>query len=328
LNYYGEGWAQFDVAGFETGHPAIYLCDFGDYPSAGVWMYHLTNGAADPADTVGTQCVYTDGTYFIVTSAGLSVDTNLDVFVGEGREGATAPFNRVFEFTNWNDGVLPPEADGSADTYALPVVETPAWMVGEGSAGLTDLNDTVINSRLNPTMVAVPTYPQFGGPTYTNSQGVSGYGGLLGGISVLSALDGSDIVTNLDIYNWYSGAAFDNVGNLYGCSPTTNYWRVWSPPGPNTNTTVAVAQIVVGAAQLKLSNISAVPTGPGSTSITINFTAPGNPPLLTFTLLGSPTLNGEFTTIPGAVITGSGGSYQATFSTTSATEFYIIEETQ
>jgi hypothetical protein len=91
---------------------------------------------------------------------------------------------------------------------------------------------------------------------------------------------------------------------------------------------VAVAQIVVGAAQLKLSNISAVPTGPGSTSITINFTAPGNPPLLTFTLLGSPTLNGEFTTIPGAVITGSGGSYQATFSTTSATEFYIIEETQ
>jgi hypothetical protein len=332
LNYYGEGWGQFDVAGFETGHPAIYLCDFGDYPSAGVWMYHLTNGAADPADTVGTQCIYTDGTYFIVTSAGLSVDTKLDVFVGQTRESPSAPFDRVFEFTNWNDGVLPPEGDGSADNYSLAVNATntvlPAWMVGEGSAGLTDLNDTVINSRFNPTMVAVPTFPQFGGPTYTNSQGVSGAGGLLGGITVLSALDGSSIVTNLDIYNWYSAAAFDNVGNVYGCSPTTNYWRVWSPPGANTNTTVAVAQIVVGAAQLKLSTISAVPTGPNSANITINFTAPGNPPLLTLTLLGSSTLNGTFTAVPGAMITGSGGSYQATVSATSAVQFYIIEETQ
>ena len=328
LNYYGEGWGQFDVAGFESGHPALYLDDTGDYPTAGVWMYHLTNGAADPADTVGTQCIYGDGFYFIVTAGGVSVDSKLDVFAGQDRDNANDPYNRVFEFTNWNGGVLPPEGDGSADTYVLPTVEAPTWMVGTTNAGLTALNDVVINSRFNPTMVAAATYPVYGGATYTNSQGVSGYGGYLGGITILNALDGTDIVTNLDILNWYTSAAFDNVGNVYGCSPTTNYWRAWSPPGPNTNTTVAVAQIVATAGQFKLGGIAAVSTGPGSATITLNFTAPGNPPLFTFTVLGSSALNGTFSPIVGAIITGSAGSYQATFSTSSSPEFYEIEETQ
>ncbi|HZV36465.1 MAG TPA: hypothetical protein VFB72_17950 [Verrucomicrobiae bacterium] len=57
---------------------------------------------------------------------------------------------------------------------------------------------------------------------------------------VTNTLSGID---NTDIY--YSGIAFDNVGNLYGANVSDNYWRVWSPPGPNTNTTVAVAKVGV-----------------------------------------------------------------------------------
>ncbi len=131
LNVSGEGWGQFDVAGFETGHPALYLVDTGDSPSAGVWMYRLTNGASDPADTVGTQVVgaATNQSLFVVTGAGVSVDANLDVFVGQDRANATDVLNRVFAFTNWNGGVLPPEG-GGANTYALPLVDAPTWMVG------------------------------------------------------------------------------------------------------------------------------------------------------------------------------------------------------
>ncbi|HZQ48125.1 MAG TPA: hypothetical protein VFC07_14005 [Verrucomicrobiae bacterium] len=44
-----------------------------------------------------------------------------------------------------------------------------------------------------------------------------------------------------DVYR--SGIAFDNVGNLYGANPSDNYWRVWSPPGANTNTTKAVVTL-------------------------------------------------------------------------------------
>ena len=47
----------------------------------------------------------------------------------------------------------------------------------------------------------------------------------------------------IDTGVYYSGVAFDNVGNLYGANASDNYWRVWSPPGANTNTTVAVVKV-------------------------------------------------------------------------------------
>jgi hypothetical protein len=52
-------------------------------------------------------------------------------------------------------------------------------------------------------------------------------------------------LTNMDFGNVYTCAAFDNVGNLYAASTTTNLWRVWSPPGANTNTTTAVVTISI-----------------------------------------------------------------------------------
>jgi hypothetical protein len=52
-------------------------------------------------------------------------------------------------------------------------------------------------------------------------------------------------LTNMDWGNAYSCAAWDNVGNLYAASTTTNCWRVWSPPGANTSTTAAVVKMIV-----------------------------------------------------------------------------------
>ncbi len=53
----------------------------------------------------------------------------------------------------------------------------------------------------------------------------------------------ADTLAGIDTGVYYSGVAFDNVGNLYGANASDNYWRVWSPPGPNTNTTVAVVKL-------------------------------------------------------------------------------------
>jgi hypothetical protein len=55
----------------------------------------------------------------------------------------------------------------------------------------------------------------------------------------------ADTMSSIDTGVVYSGVAFDNVGNLYGANASDNYWRVWSPPGPNTNSTVAVATLSV-----------------------------------------------------------------------------------
>jgi hypothetical protein len=53
----------------------------------------------------------------------------------------------------------------------------------------------------------------------------------------------ADTMASIDTGIYYSAVAFDNVGNLYGANATDNYWRVWSPPGPNTNTTAAVVTL-------------------------------------------------------------------------------------
>jgi len=316
LNVGGIGWGQFDVAGFETGQPAVYLDDTGDYPGAGVWMYHLVNGAADPNDTVGTQVLAPDNSSIFVTGGGLSVDAKLDIFVSQLRVNDGDPLFRVFAFTNWNGGVLPPEGDGGNDTYAVPGAEAPAWAIGSGNDVLSGINDTVFNSRLNPTLVAVATQ--------NGADATNGYAAYNGGITILSAMTGAVVVTNLDSANWYTSVAFDNVGNIYGCSQTTNFWRVWSPPGPNTNTTLAVATIVVPV-QFIITKITASPTTPGCANLALDFTAPGNPAPSTFVVIGSATVNGTYTPVPGVLITGGLGSYQATFSNCSPM-FYKIQK--
>jgi hypothetical protein len=145
--------------------------------------------------------------------------------------------------------------------------------------------------------------------------------------SIVTTTNGSftESLTNIDWGQQYPCAAWDNVGNLYGASSTRNVWRVWSPPGTNTNTTVAVAQVIVAPPLLQITTATAVSTGAGSGNVTINFTAPGNPVPSVFTLLSSPILTGAYTPVTGAVITGGSGTYQATFPA-SSTQFYEIEQ--
>jgi hypothetical protein len=171
------------------------------------------------------------------------------------------------------------------------------------------VQDTVINNRQHPTMVALPMLA--GNDNYP-------------GIRVLNATNGSVIQTNLGYPAQYASAAWDNVGNLYGAAWPNTFWQVWSPPGTNQATTLAVAQVVVSPTTFIITGISAIPSSPGCSAITITFTASGNLLPSWFTLLGSPTVNGAYTPVGGASITGSSGTYQ--FAVTScSTMFYMIE---
>ncbi|EEF60852.1 FlgD immunoglobulin-like domain containing protein [Pedosphaera parvula] len=316
LDQSGWGVRVFDVTGTTTTNAAVWLDDYGDYHSWGIWMFHMTNGAADPADNVGTQAVATGGDVGLVVGSGVTVDNNLDIFVSQNRSGVAAFDNRSFLFTNWNGGTLPPEGQGSA----FAELTGSAWAVGSLDNSLCSISDTVINSRINPTMVALP---MFAGQAGTTS----------GGIRLLNTADGSVLtvtndtgitqtLTNLDYPNQYSCAAWDNVGNLYGASTTTNYWRVWSPPGTNQATTVAVETINV-----IIPTVITKITVSGST-VTINFTAPDG--LATaFTLLGSSTVApaSGYLPVSGATITRlSAGLFQATASTSGSTQFYRIQK--
>jgi hypothetical protein len=71
-----------------------------------------------------------------------------------------------------------------------------------------------------------------------------------GGTSIFLAADGS-LVTNINqdpagnTNQEMIDVAWDNVGNLYANDFSDSVWRVYSPPGPNQATTVAVPIIQV-----------------------------------------------------------------------------------
>jgi hypothetical protein len=319
------GINNFDITSTTTTNAAVWLCDVDSPHNWGIWMYHLKNGASDTNDTKGTQAVTTGGDLSLVSSGGCTVDANLDIFCGQSLSGETAAYDAMV-FTRWNGGVLPPEA-GSTN-YALG---THAGEVSWGyGCGVDDectndptfeaVQDVVINSRTSPTMVACPM-------AAGNDNGNGG------GIRLLNAANGSLIsvtnggavqtLTNLDWNQAYTCAAWDNVGNLYGASPTLNVWRVWSPPGTNTNTTVAMAQVIV-VVPFAITGITASPTSSGCAAVTVTFSAPGNPAPSAFRLVSSHTVNGTYTAVTGATITGGSGAYQASFSNCE-TAFYKIE---
>jgi hypothetical protein len=313
LDNYGYGIQQFDIVNAGKTNAALYLADFLDSPNWGVWMYHLKNGASDTNDTIGTQAVTCMGTDLTMTGSGVMVDYNQDVFVSQTEYFDSDSHERTWLYSNWNGGILPPE--GAGTNYAEGFGSPPAkWAVGAGDPNMTAIYDTVLNSRVNPTLVAVA---MAGGDAVAG-----GYNGANGGICILSAVDGSVVVSNLDLANWYNGVAFDNVGNVYGATRSAHYWRVWSPPGTNQATTVAVPTITVPGPPPPITITGITVNG---TSVLITFAGSSSTPASSFTVYGSSTLTGTYAQVSGAVVSSVGsGMFKATATTSGNSQFYRI----
>jgi len=309
-----NGIDNFDVTSTTTTNAAVWLCD-SDSPGWGIWVYHLKNGAADPADTEGTQAVIAGSGSDLDagSSGGCMVDTNLDIFVSQSTF-YNGSLSRVMEYTNWNRGVLPPEADGPTNAYGTATGQV-RWGVGANDTTFEEVQDTVINNRQHPTMVALPMLAG-----YDNYPGIRVLNATNG--SVVTVTNGATIqaLTNLDYPNQYTCAAWDNVGNLYGASSSAYYWRVWSPPGANQATTLAVATVQV----LTSPDITSIVLN--GANVTINFTAGASDAASAFTLISSATVNGAYTAVNGAIITKvSSGVFQATAGVNGSTQFYRLE---
>jgi hypothetical protein len=323
------GISDFDVTSTTTANAAIWLCDSDTNGNWGVWMYHLVNGQSDTNDN-GTQAVTTGGDLSQGSSGGCMVDSNLDIFVSESQLDSGDPALRTMLFANWNKGVLPAPSSGFADALGATKGEV-AWGVGASDDTDAGVTDTVLDSRTHPKFVATPMNDQSG-----SASNPAGYQGLNGGIRVLNAADGSVVsvtngsgvviqtLTNIDVGNWYTCAAWDNVGNLYAASTTTNLWRAWSPPGPSSNTTVAVAQVIV-TMPIEITSVSTVPTGSDCANVTIDFTAPSVLPVFaSLNLVSSAKLNGTFSPVAGAILSTNGsGSFQYSFTNCSNAFFKI-----
>ena len=65
-------------------------------------------------------------------------------------------------------------------------------------------------------------------------------------MKIFSAASGSDVQTLTPAPSHdHTDVAWDNAGNLYLCDNADSIWRAFSPPGANTNTTVAMQRLEV-----------------------------------------------------------------------------------
>jgi hypothetical protein len=128
------------------------------------------------------------------------------------------------------------------------------------------------------------------------------------------------LVSNLTSTVMYRSVNWDNVGNLYAGSSTLGLWRVFSPPGANEATTVALAPIQIGTA-IHITHI-----GVSSGVVTIDFTGPSADAAAAFSLQSSSSAGGPYTSAAGAsIIDISPGVFQATVPASGSAMFYRIE---
>ncbi len=293
----GNGWGMMDVTDAGTPNGRLWLGD-DDENGAGIWVWSMTNGVANPADTRGTQAVAVGGSLSLWPAGGFMMDESSNIFVSQDPRSAGDQNNLAMVFTNWN-GV------GTLTTNT-------AWSVGAGDATFSGIYDTALSSRANPKFVA-----------YAISSGS-------GGIRVLNATNGSvvtngtTVLTNLDAGNSYYGVAWDAVGNLYGASASLKLWRVFSPPGTNQATTVAPETVQIGGSSLAIVYITSI--GITNGTVTINFTGPASAAPSAFTLLHASTASGPYGSDSSTTITqNSPGVFQATTTKNGATQFYRVK---
>lgn len=301
--YPGDNWKTFEVTDATTDHPRLYLCD-ANYPSGGAWYWPMTNGAVDindPNATMGYQAVQTGGDLSLRCD-GIAIDANTNVYVIQNRANPGDANMRAACFTNW---------DGQT-----PLFSGAAWVVGGGDDTFRYEYNMALDSVKNPRYIAVSMSSLV---TNSISENVP-----WAGIRILNASDGSTVVSNLSLAASYHGVDWDNVGNLYGGSQSDHRWRVFSPPGANQATTVALVSMKVGEAApvLQIGGIS-VANG----NATIRFTGGSADPAAAFTLESATTVAGTYAPATGATIAQiSPGVFEATVPVSGPATFYRIKK--
>ena len=296
----GNGWGMMDVTDAGTPNGRLWVGDDDEPGGAGVWVWSMVNGVANPADTRGTQAISIGGSLSLWPAGGFMMDGSSNIYVSQDPRNPGDQNNLAMVFTNWN-GVS-------------TLTTNTGWSVGAGDATFSGIYDTALSSRANPKYVA-----------YAISSS-------LGGIRVLNAANGSvvtsgtTVLTNLDAGNSYYGVAWDAVGNLYGASASLSRWRVFSPPGSNQATTTALETVQVGGTATAIVNITSIAVSNGT--VIINFTGPASAAPAAFTLLSANTATGAYGSSGATITQISPGVFQATTTKNGATQFYRVKLTQ
>jgi hypothetical protein len=289
------GMSDFDVTEPGAANSLLWLGDDRDEPNPGVWVWPLTNnGTADPTFP-GIQ-VLTNGASCdlqVNSGPGLWVDSSANIFIGQQQPNSST-YPSIIAITNWPGALA--SAGGPICNQNLH------WAAGAGDDSTKGLSEIAIDNRINPAYVS------------------AAFSLASGGLRLLNAASGATI-TNLNQGSaFYLATTWDNVGNVYAGN-NNHSWQAFSPPGPNTNTTLAVPTIqLVVPTVITLTNISL-----SGGTVTIRFISNTSDSPSAFTLLSSSNAAGPYYPASGAVISGGAGAYVVTVPMNGPHQFYRIK---
>jgi hypothetical protein len=211
----------------------IFMADYNTFFSGGLgilsWALNA-NGVAASNDLGTVDVTLTNNPDLAMSPYAVSVDTNGDIYTIQDvqdmyfMDATNDPNPRVLCF--------PPAPSGG------PPDATSIWNIGSGDPTL--INTYGIAVDRSATFVAAASRGYGTQPDALQQGGVSIFLAASGTLvtNISQDLDGSTNQEMVDV-------AWDNVGNLYANDFSDSVWRVYSPPGPNQATTVAVPIIQV-----------------------------------------------------------------------------------
>ena len=280
------------------------------YAGFGILKFGVTADGTCATNDTGTTVVAVGGSLDAAPYAD-SLDKSGNIYCVQNIQSQVSQGNvspRVLQFPAYDPGTN----GGAPITNAVWVV--PASDAAAGAQGIAvDANGTYVAA----------CFWGYGVSSYTE-----------GNLKICYATNGT-VVTNFDLGVSYpnkytsqyqidpsthydTDADWDAVGNLYYLDDLGLVWRAVSPPGTNQATTVAVPVVqVIGAVQPPYITSLAVSAG----TVTIHFTGGSSDPASAFLLLCGSVVTG-ITNITSAIITGSGGTYQAIVPINGPVQFY------
>ncbi len=186
-----------------------------------------TSASADRAISVDAPAARS---FFRASTAGsdldlapydVAVDRSNRIYTIQSRLGSADPAYRVLRF---------PAYGGTAETIA-------DWKIGNG--------DDAMRGAYG---IAVDPGGRYIAVAFIGTGLGQGTSCLNGAARVFETTNGTPVVTLTPAtYHAHTDVAWDNVGNLYVTDDYDAFWRVYSPPGTNQATTVAVPVVQIGA---------------------------------------------------------------------------------
>jgi hypothetical protein len=287
----------------------IWMADKSYLGSAGILKYAVTADGTCATNDTGTTVVGIGGSLDIAPYA-VALDKSGNIYCVQSPDQGDP--SHVFRFPAYDPGTnsgipltnadwIVPASDDTARAHGIAVDPTGTYVAacfwGFGPSPYIDGNIKIYYAT-NGTVVTNFDL----GVSYPNKH---------------TSQNGIDPTQHMD-----TDADWDAVGNLYYLDDLGIVWRAVSPPGANQATTVTLAAVqVIGAVQPP--HITSI--GAAASTVTIHFTGGSSDSAGVFLLLSAPVVTGPYAPAAGAIITGSGGTFQAIVPMNGPRQFYRVE---